>query len=47
MTVSVGYHHGNYAQLCSGWDNQAWDNIDFYTFGKHFKRLQPTHGGQH
>jgi hypothetical protein len=42
-----GYHHRNYVQHRNGWDNRTWDAIDFYTFGNHFKRLRPSHRGQH
>ncbi|KAI2493731.1 hypothetical protein MHU86_20801 [Fragilaria crotonensis] len=42
-----GYHHRNYVQQSNGWDNKTWGDIDFYTFGTHFKRLRPSHRGQH
>lgn len=42
-----GYHHRNYVQQHHGWDNRTWESIDFYTFGKHFKRLRPLHRVQH
>jgi hypothetical protein len=42
-----GYHHRHYVQQRHGWNNRTWESIDFHTFGRHFKRLQPTHRGQH
>lgn len=42
-----GYHLRQYVQQRHQWDNRIWDSIDFYTFGKHFKRLRPSHRAQH
>ena len=42
-----GYHHRNYVQQHHGWDNNTWNDIDFYSFGRHFKRLPPSHRSQH
>jgi hypothetical protein len=42
-----GYHHRNYVQTHNGWDNRTWDDIDFYTFGRHFRRLNSSHRCQH
>ena len=36
-----GYHLRNYLQAKKGWTNKVWESVDFYTFGKHFRRLQP------
>jgi hypothetical protein len=36
-----GYHLRNYMQEKKGWPNKVWESVDFYTFGKHFRRLQP------
>jgi hypothetical protein len=35
-----GYHLRNHVQEKQGWSNSVWDEIDFYTFGKHFRRLK-------
>ena len=42
-----GYHYRNYVQQTNNWDNSTWEAIDFYTFGRHLKRLPPSHRGQH
>ena len=42
-----GYHHCQYVQHRHGWSNETWDDIDFYTFGKHFKSLRMPHRTQH
>jgi hypothetical protein len=42
-----GYHHRKYVQESNGWDNKTWESKDFYTFGKHFKRLRPSHRSKH
>jgi hypothetical protein len=42
-----GYHHRNYVQTHYGWDNKTWNDIDFYTFGHHFRRHLPSHRSQH
>ena len=42
-----GYHHRQYVQQHHQWDNETWDSVDFYTFGRHFKRLRPSHRIQH
>lgn len=36
-----GYHLRNYLQEKKGWTNKGWESVNFYTFGKHFCRLQP------
>ena len=36
-----GYHLRNYVQEKQGWSNSTWDEVDFYIFGKHFRRLRP------
>ena len=42
-----GYHHRNYVQTHHGWSNKTWDDIDFYTFGRHFRHLPSNHRTQH
>ena len=42
-----GYHHRNYVQTHHGWGNKTWNDIDFYTFGHHFRRLPASHRSQH
>jgi hypothetical protein len=42
-----GYHYRNYVQQHNGWDNRTWDSIDFYSFGKHIKRLTPSQRSLH
>ena len=42
-----GFHHQQYVQQHHQWDNGTWDSVDFYTFGRHFKRLRPSHRIQH
>ena len=37
-----GYHLRQYMQERNGWVDATWDEIDFDTFGKHFKRLSPS-----
>jgi hypothetical protein len=40
-------HHRNFVQESNGWDNQTWQSINLFTFGKHFKCLRPSHRSQH
>ena len=42
-----GYHHRNYVQTHHGWDDRTWNDIDFYTFGQHFRRLPASRRSQH
>ena len=42
-----GYHQRAEIQKTEQWDNNAWDSVDFYTFGKHFRRLRPSLRTQH
>jgi hypothetical protein len=42
-----GYHHRNYVQNHHEWSNKTWDDIDFYTFGRHFRNLASSHRSQH
>ena len=36
-----GYHLRQYLQSKQGWSDNTWEDVDFYTFGRHFRRLRP------
>jgi hypothetical protein len=36
-----GYHLRRYLQSKQGWSDCTWEEVDFYTFGQHFRRLRP------
>jgi hypothetical protein len=38
-----GYHLRQYVQQANGWSDQTWNDIDFYNFGSHLRRLSPSH----
>ena len=42
-----GYHQRRQIQQTEKWTDAAWDSVDFYTFGCHFRRLRPSHRTQH
>jgi hypothetical protein len=35
----IGYHLRIYIQERQDWTNKIWDEVDFYLFGRHFRRL--------
>ena len=42
-----GYHQRAVIQKTEKWSDAAWDSVDFFTFGKHFRRLRPSLRVQH
>ena len=42
-----GYHQRLQIQQTEQWSDAAWDSVDFYSFGRHFRRLRPSHRIQH
>ena len=42
-----GYHQRLQIQKTEQWNDKAWDSVDFFTFGRHFRKLRPTHRTQH
>ncbi|KAI2508454.1 hypothetical protein MHU86_5981 [Fragilaria crotonensis] len=42
-----GYHQRAEIQKTERWDADVWELVDFYTFGKHFRRLRPSLRIQH
>ena len=42
-----GYHQHVEIQKTEHWTDTAWDLVDFYTFGNHFRRLRPLLRTQH
>jgi ribonuclease HI len=36
-----GYHLRQHLQRKQGWSDNTWKEVDFYTFGQHFRRLRP------
>jgi hypothetical protein len=42
-----GYHQRLQIQKTEKWTDAAWDSVDFFTFGRHFRRLRPSHRTQH
>ena len=36
-----GYHLRRNVQEKQGWPDRVWDLVDFHTFGKYFRQLQP------
>ena len=37
-----GYHLRQYLQDKNGWSDSVWTEIDFATFGNHFRRMTPS-----
>jgi hypothetical protein len=42
-----GYHQRLQIQKTDQWTDKAWDSVDFFTFGRHFRKLRPAHRTQH
>ena len=42
-----GYHQRLQIQKTEQWTDKAWDSVDFFTFGRHFRKLRPAHRTQH
>jgi hypothetical protein len=42
-----GYHQRAEIQQTERWEADVWELVDFYTFGKHFRRLRPSLRIQH
>ena len=42
-----GYHQRLQIQKTEQWNDKAWGSVDFFTFGRHFRKLCPTHRTQH
>ena len=41
-----GYHLRQHLQSKQGWSDATWNEVDFYTFGRHFRSLRPQRQAQ-